>query len=363
MQVAPPVYKWIIVPPLCGVDKIKKMVQSVFVSGATGFIAQHICKALLGKGYKVVGTVRSTSKGDHLAKLLQSPDFSYEIVADVEPEGAFDEALKNHPEVTVFLHTASPFHFRATNIEEELLKPAVNGTVNALKAIQKYGPQIKNVVVTSSYAAISTASTEADPSHVNNEESWNEITWEESKADAISGYRGSKMFAEKAAWDFVREEKPAFAINYINPSFVFGPQAFESEVKENLNTSSEIINNMLKLTPNSQIRKLAGGFVDVRDVAEAHLVAFEKPINNERLLMNAGRFSSQDIIDVLNANFDLLKGKIPVGEKGAGQAINDGMCKIENEKTKKILGFPLIGLEKSVVDSVTQILNATEAKL
>lgn len=339
------------------------MTTTVFVSGATGFIAQHIDKLLLEKGYKVVGTVRSAAKGDHLSKLLNSPNFSYEIVPDVEKVGAFDEALKKHPEVTVFLHTASPFHFKATDVEEELLKPAVNGTKNALSAIQKYGPQITNVVVTSSYAAVSTAEKELDPSHVVTEESWNEISWEDAKKDPVAGYRGSKKFAEKAAWDFVAAEKPKFTINYVNPSFVFGPQAFDSEVKDNLNTSSEILNQLLKLTADSPVPAVKGGFVDVRDVAKAHLVAFEKPIANERLILNADRFTGQDLLDVLNAEFPDLKGKIPVGEKGAGAGIIKTLSKIDNSKTKELLGFPLIDLSTTVSDSIKQIINVKGTKL
>ena len=53
---------------------------SVFVSGATGYIAQHIVKTLLEKNYKVVGSVRSTEKGEKLKKLLQSANFNYEVV-------------------------------------------------------------------------------------------------------------------------------------------------------------------------------------------------------------------------------------------------------------------------------------------
>lgn len=334
---------------------------TVFVSGATGFIAQHIVKLLLNKSYKVVGSVRSAAKGDHLVSLFKTPSFTYEIVEDVEKQGAFDEALKKHPDVTVFLHTASPFHFKAVNIEEELLKPAVNGTKNALSAIKTFAPQVLKVVVTSSYAAVSTASKETDPNHVNNESTWNEITWEEAKVDARMGYRGSKTFAEQTAWDFVKTEKPNFSINFVNPSFVFGPQAFDSEVKDSLNTSSEILNGFLKLTSESPVPAVVGGFVDVRDVARAHLVAFEKDIANKRLLMNAGRFCGQDILDVINKHISDLQGKVPVGEPGKGKEITGAMCKIENDKTKEILGFPLIDLDTTVVDSLRQILN--KAKL
>lgn len=332
------------------------MATNVFVSGATGFIAQHIIKLLLSKGYPVVGTVRSFQKGEHLKKLFGSDAFAYEIVPDVEPVGAFDEALKKHPEVTVFLHTASPFHYKATNVEEELLKPAVNGTKNALNAIKTYGPQIKNVVVTSSYAAIATAALTTDPNHTNNEESWNDISWEDAKANAQMGYRGSKKFAEKAAWDFVAAEKPKFNISYVNPLFVFGPQAFESEVKDELNTSSEFINSFLKTNAEAEIPAFKGGFVDVRDVARAHLIAFEKDLSNVRLLLNSGRVTGQDIADVLNENVAYLRGRIPIGKPGSGEEIGAGMCKVDNEKTRKILGFPLIDLKTSVVDSVEQIL-------
>lgn len=334
------------------------MSKTVFVSGATGFIAQHLVKQLLEKSYKVVGTVRSDAKGTHLANLFKSENFAYEVVPDIEPEGAFDEALKKHPETAVFLHTASPFHFKATDQEKELLKPAVNGTRNALKAIKEFGPNVKKVVITSSYAAVGTAEKELDPNHTNTEESWNEISWEDAKRDPVSGYRGSKKFGEKAAWDFVAAEKPNFDINYINPGFVFGPQAFDSEVKDNLNTSSEILNQFLKLKPDSPIPATKGGYADVRDVARAHIIAFEKDLKNQRLIMHAGRFSSQDILDILNKRFDSLRGKIPVGEPGTGKKAYENLCTIDNSKTKQILGFELMGLEETVYDSVKQILDA-----
>ncbi|RKP31498.1 NAD(P)-binding protein [Metschnikowia bicuspidata] len=330
---------------------------TVFVSGTTGFIAQHIVKLLLEKSYRVVGSVRSTAKGQHLASLMKSEAFSFEVVENVEIPGAFDEALKKHPEVTVFLHTASPFHFNVTDVEAELLKPAVNGTKNALTAIKTYGPHVKKVVVTSSYAAISTFSKETDPNHVNDETSWNDITWQEAKVGVYMGYRGSKTFAEQAAWDFMKTEKPGFVINFVNPSYVFGPQAFDSEIKTSLNTSSEMLNGFLKLTPESAVPSMNGGFADVRDVAKAHLVAFEKGLSNERLLLNAGRFCGQDILDVINKRIPQLKGKVPVGQPGRGKEITAGLCKIVNDRTKAILGFSLIDLETSVVDSLTQILN------
>lgn len=329
---------------------------TVYVSGATGFIAQHVVKQLLAKGYKVIGSVRSTEKGEDLVKNF-GPDFQYEVVPDLVAPGAFDESLKKHPQVSVFLHTASPFHFNVTDVEKDLLLPATEGTKNALKAIKKYGPQVKRVVVTSSYAAVGDASHEEDPNHVNTEESWNEITWQDALKDARLGYRGSKSFAEKAAWQFVKDENPGFVLSTVNPVLVFGPQAFDSGVKETLNTSSEVINNFFKLKASDPVPSSNGRFIDVRDVARAHLVAFEKDsAENQRLVMTAGDFSGQEIADIIHKNFPEASKDVPVGKPGTGPQLRTNMSKSDFSKTQGILGFKYIDLEQSVTDSVQQVI-------
>lgn len=331
---------------------------SVFVSGATGYIAQHIVKTLLEKNYTVIGSVRTTEKGEKLKRLLQSSNFNYEVVKDIQKEGSFNEALKKHPEVTVFLHTASPFSFLVKDVEKELLLPAVNGTKNALKAIHECAPQVKRVVVTSSIAAIKVEAKENDPSFTTTEQTWNPITWEQALVNPVAGYRGSKTFAEKAAWEFVEMEKPLFVLSTINPVIVFGPQAFDSEVKETLNTSAEIINNLLKLKPDDPVPALNNAFIDVRDVARAHIVAFEnEKATNQRLLLSESRYSSQLVLDLIHRNFPQLKSRIPLGSPGIYPDTSK-LSKTDNSKTKTILGFALIPLEKSVVDTVQQIVSA-----
>lgn len=333
---------------------------SVFVSGATGYIAQHIVKTLLENNYKVVGSVRSTEKGEKLAKLLHSTNFNYEVVNDIQKEGSFNEALKKHPEVTVFLHTASPFHYKSKDVEKEMMIPAVNGTKNALKAIKEYAPQVRRVVVTSSIAAIKVEAKENDSTFVTTEETWNPISWEEALTNPILGYRGSKTFAEKAAWEFVEMEKPLFILSTVNPVIVFGPQAFDSEVKETLNTSAEIINNLLKLKPDDPVLPLNNAFIDVRDVAKAHVVAFESNnAANQRLLLSESKFSSQLVLDLVHKNFPQFKSRIAVGTPGI-YPDTSGLCKTDNSKTRAIVGFPFIPLEKSVVDTVQQIVKAEE---
>lgn len=333
------------------------MSTTVFVLGATGYIALHVVKDLIRKGYSVVGSVRSEAKGEKLTKQFGGK-FTYEVVPDISIEGAFDDALKKHPEVTVFIHTASPFHFDVTDVEKQLLIPAIEGTVNALKAIKEHGPQITRVVITSSYVATCSLEDDCDTSLVVTEDSWNRITWEQALQDPVSGYYGSKAFAEKAAWDFYKNEKPNFFLSTVNPGYVFGPQAFDEDVSGTLNTSAEIINGLLKLNKTDSVPFYKGVYIDVRDVAKAHLVAFESDeAKEERLLLTENRFYSQQLLDILHSKLPEYAHNLPVGKPGQGDPIG---AKVVNEKTRKILGFDFIDLEGTTVDTLKQIIEANK---
>lgn len=334
------------------------MPETVLISGATGFIAAHTVLQLLQSGYNVVGSVRSVEKGEKFKSLLNNPNFSYEVVENIESEGAFDQFVKQHPEATVFLHTASPFHFRITNIEKDLLEPAVFGTKNALLAVKKYGPQIRSVVVTSSHAAIGDVESGQDPNLIETEDSWCKLNWETSQQSNRFGYCGSKTLAEKAAWEFVKTEKPNFTLTTVNPTYVFGPQPFEEQAKcAHLNTSSEIVNNVLLSTNEEECGHIVGGVVDVRDVAAAHLVAFEKDeAKGKRLFLVAGQFTTQTILDVLHSDFPAQSTKVPIGKPGSDAEELSGRTIMDNSRTKKLLGFPLRSVRETIHDSIEQIL-------
>lgn len=331
--------------------------SSVYVSGATGFIAQHIVKDLIAKGYKVIGSVRSATKGDQLKLDVNSDNFTYEIVKDVAEPNAFDESLKKHPEIEYFMHTASPFHYNTNDVEKDLLIPAIHGTKNALNSIKKYGPQIKSVVITSSFAAVGKPDGTYTPTEPLTENSWYESTWETALSSPQLGYRASKLFAEKAAWEFMEKEKPNFTLNTVCPSFVFGPQAFTSGLnKEVLNTSSESINSYLKLKPTDPVPSGFGGYADVRDVSKAHIYAIEHDIKDFRFLIFADRWTGQIILDILNENFDQLKGKIPLGNPGTTREVLEPLAKVDASKTIGMIG-EFVSLKQSVIDSVAQILD------
>lgn len=338
--------------------------NSVFVSGGTGFIAQHLIKLLLSKGYKVVASVRSREKGERLVANFNSLNFSFEVVEAIETEGAFDEPLKRHPEVTAFFHTASPVIFETDDVLRDLILPAVNGTKNILDSLKKHAYQVKKLVVTSSRAAIAGHEQYSNPNYVIDERTYNNASWEDSLVNGLSGYHGSKTFAEKAVWDFKRDEYPNFLVSMIMPTFTIGPQAFDAEVSPILNVTAESINQLLSLKPTDKIPEYVDSIIDVRDIAKAHVSALElEEADGKRLLIANQRFSYQLIIDILRKEFPDLTD-LPMGKpiENFEEEIVNKVAKVDDKKTREILGFDYIPLKQSLIDQVDQIIRVRESQ-
>ncbi|CDK25823.1 unnamed protein product [Kuraishia capsulata CBS 1993] len=341
------------------------MVQTVLVTGATGYIALHIVNELLKAGFAVIGTVRSAEKGkllDNFKTLYPDSKLTLEFVADIAQLDAFDEVVKKHPEIDFILHTASPFSFGlGENNEDVFVKPAKNGTIGILNAAKNYAPNVKHVVVTSSLAAVMDYDHLKDHSYVHTEESWNPMDWETAKTNPAYAYCFSKTIAEKSARDFIKTEKPNFTLSTVNPVYVFGPQMFE-ETAGNLNTSSDLVNSVLNLAPDAKgpFNEPSGGGIDVRDVARAHLISIQDPVkfNDARLVMVCGKQNPQKFLDILNARIPELRGKIPVGDSAAGaKYIEENVLTYDFSKSEALFGQKYITLEDSVVETAKQVLD------
>ena len=153
--------------------------------------------------------------------------------------------------VDAVAHTASPFHFNAVE-PDEIIKPAVEGTLSALRATAAHGSTVKRFIVLSSTAAVMRWS--APFGAVLDESSWNEDSIElvkEKGRDAFNGdkYLASKTLAERAAWEWYEENKAtaSFDIVSLNPPYVYGPFLHECAKPEDLNTSALLWwNNVVK---------------------------------------------------------------------------------------------------------------------
>ncbi|KAI5952494.1 hypothetical protein KGF54_003361 [Candida jiufengensis] len=339
--------------------------ESVFVTGATGYIAQHIVKQLLEQGYSVIGSVRSEEKGKDLKLTIAKTDlisdlFHYVVVPNIIDKKSFDEVFDEHPEIRVVLHTASPVDFTAKDAQKDIIEPAVLGTKNILQSAKEHS-NIKHVVITSSAVSAIDITGSVKPDDVVTENSWSKLDFKHLKGpeDASVGYGLSKTFAGKEVDKFIENEKPNFTIASILPPYVLGPQAFEVKDKSQLNFSAELVNKVLKLKPDDKIPEFVGFFVDVRDVAHAHIKAIEssKETNGKRIATDAGSFTNEIIATIINKHFPQVH--IPEGSvKKSNEQLKDKDFARNFSKSEKLLGFDYIPLEKTIVDSVQQILVA-----
>jgi nucleoside-diphosphate-sugar epimerase len=327
--------------------------QTILITGASGFLATHVLNSFLSRGYNVRGTVRSDASADKVKRshAKYHSQLSFAIVKDVAAPGAFDEAVKG---VDGVIHTASPFQMSVENNERDLLDPAVNGTTGILAAIKKNNPNVKRVVITSSFASIFDASQGNRPGYTYTEADWNPVTWDAAKTGGGGiAYMASKTFAEKAAFDFVKDESPNFSISTICPPMIYGPLDHGVSDMGKLNTSAadmyRLINGSEKSVPDTTFF----AYVDVRDVAEAHLRAYETPAaGGERYIITAGSYTYLQVCDIIRENVPEVKAKTPVGTPGA--PLPD-VYKVSNEKARKELGMSYRSMKETVVDTVRSL--------
>ncbi|MCO4747488.1 MAG: NAD-dependent epimerase/dehydratase family protein [Proteobacteria bacterium] len=235
----------------------------VLVTGAAGFLAGHCVKDLLAHGHTVRGTVRDPSDATKVGYLKELGDIEL-VTADLTDDAGWDEAVAG---CDVVLHTASPFFLDGT--DDELVGPAVAGTLRILKAASKAG--VKRVVMTSSTAAI-----------VNCEaETYTEAQW--SVPEDCSPYPKSKTLAERAAWDFVaaQPEQERLELVTCNPCLILGP-LLSDRMSLSLHVVKRVLGREMPGVPH-----MGFSIVDVRDVAIAHRLAAENPTaaGNRYLLM------------------------------------------------------------------------------
>jgi dihydroflavonol-4-reductase len=250
---------------------------AVCVTGAGGFVASWLVAELLQSGRLVRGTVRARTRASHLTGLAGSARLTlYE--ADLQSPGTFDVPVDGAH--TVF-HTASPYVVDVADPQRDLVAPAVDGTLNVLRACAK-APSVRRVVLTSSMAAVTD---EPDGRQVLTGEDWNTRS-----SLQRNPYYFSKVQAEHAAWDFMSRERPTFDLVALNPFVTMGPS-----LAPGLNTSNRILVDLVTGTYPA-IVSLHWGIVDVRDLAHAHVRAAEVPSAAGRYLCAQPAVSMRAIV-------------------------------------------------------------------
>jgi dihydroflavonol-4-reductase len=222
--------------------------ELILVTGGSGFVGSHVVRRALAAGYRVRTTVRSRTRAVPGAEAVE---------ADLTSDDGWDAAVAGVDHV---LHVASPFPATQPRDENELIGPAREGTLRVLRAARSAG--VRRVVLTSSFAAVGYG--HGDTGRVFTEQDWTDVT-----APGIQPYVKSKTLAERAAWDFAAQGGPELTV--LNPTGIFGP-VLGSGYSASIGLIAAMLDGSMPVVPDMTITP-----VDVRDLAELHLLALTDP--------------------------------------------------------------------------------------
>jgi nucleoside-diphosphate-sugar epimerase len=272
----------------------------VAVTGASGYIALHVIRELLGRGYAVRGTLRDLARGaqvEHaLAGHVDMAGLSF-VEADLMMDGGWAAAVADCRYV---LHIASPLPQAPPKHEDELIVPARDGALRVLRASAEAG--VARVVMTSSVAAILQSGRTTG--------AYDESDWSDPDTP-ITAYSKSKTIAERAAWDFVAglpaEGRPELVT--ILPSLVLGP-LLDADGSASVEAVRKFLAREIPGVP-----RVGFSLVDVRDVAEAHVRAMEAPeAAGQRFICSGEFYWRADVARVLKAHLAARGYKIATRE-------------------------------------------------
>jgi len=277
------------------------MNKKVLLTGISGYIANHCAVELLKNGYSVRGSLRSLSKKEKVIKAISkeiNPKDNLEFCElDLLEDKGWDKAMEGCEFV---LHVASPFINIEPKDENEYIRPAVDGTMRALKAAKKAG--VKRVVLTSSIVSMLE---DADKSINIDYNSWTNV-----KAKNVSAYAKSKTLAERSAWDFIKNQnkESPMQLSVVNPGPVFGPSLSGNLEGASMGMFKNMIVGKMPMVPKSSIN-----MSDVRDVAKIHVLALEnKNANGKRFIVTTEKpYAFQELAQILKSNgYDKVSTKL-----------------------------------------------------
>ena len=333
----------------------------VLITGATGFIGFRTLIETLKAGYHVRAATRNES-GIQKIKAANSTQpylsqLEFVIVPDILKEDAYYEAVKD---VDYVIHLASP----TTNFEtipteetydEKLIQPAVQGTMNMIKAASKNSPTSKRIVITSSIVAI----IEWPEMYMETGNNFNEESRTKNASGPFGGlfaaYGASKVAALNATEEYIRTQKPHFDINHIGPAFVIGKNELattRAEVLSGTNGAAlgHVVGSDIGPTPSISV------FVD--DVARMHVLALDPKIAGGQFFLGLSEDSKtrwEDAFEIVKKHFPeaVEDGTFPLSGKNTTKRLI-----FENEYTKKTLGIEFASFEEQVKSIAKQYLEA-----
>ncbi len=270
----------------------------VLITGASGYLGGWCVVGALERGYEVRASVRNASREQELRAMIESERGSSDgmsiVEADLNSDDGWERAVNGCDYV---LHVASPFPTSQPKDPDELIVPAREGTLRVLRAGLAAG--VRRVVVTSSVAAVRNFAGPLPDRPITEED------WTDPDLPGLSPYSRSKTIAERAAWDFAREQGATERLAVVNPSAILGPV-----MDAHRSSSLQLVERLLAGMPG--MPRLSFSVVDVRDVAELHLLAMSSPeAAGERFLAVGPSLWISDMAKILREQMGEGVEKVP----------------------------------------------------
>ena len=276
--------------------------SKVLLTGITGFLGSHTAIQLLDRGYEVVGSMRNLQRADAIRKIIASHTTAsinrlQFVQADLTNADAWHTAVQG---VDYVQHVASPLPRVLPKHDDELVIPAREGSLNVLRAAAAAG--VKRVIQTSSAATMMYG--------VTKQKTFDENDWtDETNRKDTTPYFRSKTIAEKAAWQFMKEDNSGLELTVVNPVLILGPV-----LEKDYGTSAELIKKLLDGSMPA-LPKMSFALVDVRSVADALIKAMETPeAAGHRFAIGNSFMALQEIANTLRAaypNKKIPKASLP----------------------------------------------------
>jgi dihydroflavonol-4-reductase len=332
------------------------MADTVLVSGGSGYIAGFLIRQLVAEGWMVQTTVRDLAKESTVRQLLAVDNHRLRFfAADLKSDAGWSEAMAGCSHVA---HVASPLPARAVKDPDELIVPARDGALRALRAAKAAG--VRRFVMTSSVAAI--AYGRGRGVHM-----FTEADWTDPARPGTTPYVQSKTIAERAARDWVAQQGDGIEYCSINPSVVLGP-AWSRDYSASVVIVRKLLDGSMRACPD-----IGFGVVDVRDVADLHVRALKAPD------MAGERFIASGPFLKLRAIAEILRGQLgDEARKVTRRDASDWMVRVtalfnplakavvrelgsvrnlDASHAKAVLGWTSRPVEQSIVDTARCLID------
>ncbi|KAK5655308.1 hypothetical protein OQA88_5875 [Cercophora sp. LCS_1] len=336
---------------------------NTLLTGANSFVGAHVINSLIAAGHTVVGTVRRENLINEIYDLHPEwkDNLTLIVVKDYADQNSWD-AVFTERSFDHIVHVAAPLLDNPANTDYDLhyLKPTVEGNLSLLRSALAHQPTLKSIAVTGSINAVTTGAPSELAAPLTNK-TWLPLSAADAREakNPYYSYCSAKKEGELAIWDFVSTAKPHFGVTVLLPALIFGPpiQPLSKGLKS-LNYSTNVIYSFINGTYDKVPDTTFPSFVDVRDLAEAHVAALtSEGARDKRLLVDGKVVTYSDLVRGLG-KVKALEGKLPA-ESGEDERVVKPV--IEAEGDNAILGIKFRTVEETMRDTAERLLELESA--